>query len=451
MNTRDRLFTNKMILYFIIPIAVEQILFDLLDIADDIMVSHLGEDVLSGLSLAGRINCVIYGLFMGFVLGGMIIVAQLLGRRDTESARKISYTLLSSLTLISVLVSLVVAFFSDNIISMLYEEINKQTHNSATIYLNIVGLSYPSEVIYYCCSNLFRMMKDSKTPTIVSVVMNIINVILNYIFIFKFDIGIVGAALGTLISRYITTLTIFALLCNKKRDIYFELDIKKYRIDFTYLRQILSFGIPTATDKGMFQLGRLMIASIFSAFGSMQMAANVVFSGVDTIMEILPDAVCTASTTIIGHCAGIGDIEQIKYYTKKLMIIGMLLALVTLPITLLSLPILHTLYSVTEETWSLAMKMSSIVYMAVLLFYAPSFTLAYILRAVGDVKFVMFISIFCMWVFRLGGSFILAKCLGLGIIGTSIAIFMDWMIRSIILAIRYKSGKWKKMVLLSKV
>ena len=83
MNKEDRLFTNKMILYFIIPIAVEKLLLRLLDIADNIMVSYLGEDILAGLSLASQINIMIYEIFRGLVLGGMILVSQLLGRKDT--------------------------------------------------------------------------------------------------------------------------------------------------------------------------------------------------------------------------------------------------------------------------------------------------------------------------------------------------------------------------------
>lgn len=92
---KDRLFTNKMILYFIIPIAIEKLLLRLLDIADNIMVSHLGEDILVGLSLASQINIMIYEIFRGLVLDGMILVSQLLGRKDTASARKISYSLLT--------------------------------------------------------------------------------------------------------------------------------------------------------------------------------------------------------------------------------------------------------------------------------------------------------------------------------------------------------------------
>lgn len=444
MNKEDRLFTNKMILYFIIPIAVEKLLLRLLDIADNIMVSYLGEDILAGLSLASQINIMIYEIFRGLVLGGMILVSQLLGRKDTESARKISYSLLTFLTLTSLIISAIIGFYGEHIVTLLFGQLNAQTYESTVTYLKILALTYPTQVIYFCCTDLFRAMKNSKTPTKISVMMNLINISCNYIFIYQFHMGVVGAALGTVIARYVSTLTIFLLLCNRKNDIYFELNIKKYRIDFNSLREILSLGISTATDKGMFQLGKLAVTSILSTFGSVQIAANVIVSNIDLLIELLPDAISMSSTTIIGRCAGIKDLKQIRYYSKKLMRMGILSTIITLPILLLLLPILHTLYGTSNEVWHLAMILTAIAYISIVLFYVPSFTLAHILRATGDVKFVMIISTLSMWIFRFGGSCIIAKYFGLGVMGIKIAMVLDWTFRSIMFLVRYKSGKWQK-------
>ncbi len=102
-------------------------------------------------------------------------------------------------------------------------------------------------------------------------------------------------------------------------------------------------------DRGFFQLGKLAVASILSSFGSVQVAAYVVVSGIDSIIEILPDSVSMASTTIIGQCTGIKDTKQIKYYARKLMIMGILSTIVVLPIMLLLLPLLHASYHVSNE------------------------------------------------------------------------------------------------------
>ena len=126
MNTiykleKEKLFSNKMIFYFIIPMAIEKALLRSLAIADNIMVSRLGEDFLAGLSLASQINIVMDEIFMGFVLDSMILVTQLLGsNQDTNSARKIASTLLTFLTLITLFISMIVFFCSNHIISLLY-------------------------------------------------------------------------------------------------------------------------------------------------------------------------------------------------------------------------------------------------------------------------------------------------------------------------------------------
>ena len=115
-----KLFTNKMILYFIIPIAIEKLLLRLLDITDNIMISHLGEDILAGLNLASQINIMIYEIFRGLVLGGMILVSQLLGRKDVTSARKVVYSLLTFLTLISFIISAIIGFCGEHIVTLLF-------------------------------------------------------------------------------------------------------------------------------------------------------------------------------------------------------------------------------------------------------------------------------------------------------------------------------------------
>lgn len=417
---KEKLFTDKMIFYFIIPMAIEKALLRLLTIADNIMVSHLGEDFLAGLSLASQINIVIDEIFMGFVLGGMILVTQLLGN-NTNSARKIASSLLTFLTLMSLFISMIVFFCSNNIVSLLYGQLNTQSHNSAITYLRIIALTYPMQVIYLCCADLFRAMKNSKTPMKISIVMNIINILCNYIFIYQCNMGVIGAALGTLVARYFSTV-----------------------IDFSFLKRILSLGIPTATDKGMFQLGKLGVTSILSTFGSMQIAANVIVSNINLLIELIPDLVAIASTTIIGHCIGAKDLKQVKHYIKKLMFIGILSTLLIMPLILSIICILHHLYDVSNGVWHLAMILTMITYPSMILFYVPSFTLANILRATGDVKFVMVISILSMWVFRFGGSCIIAKYFELGVIGIKLAMVIDWTFRSIMFIIRYKSGKWQK-------
>lgn len=146
---------------------------------------------------------------------------------------------------------------------------------------------------------------------------------------------------------------------------------------------------------------------------------------------------------IIGRCVGIEDWEQVRYYSKKLMLMGILSTIITLPILLLLLPILHSLYGTSNEVWHLAMILTVISCISIVTLYTTSFTLAHILRATGDVKFAMVISTISMWVFRFGASYIIAKHFGLGVIGIKLAMAMDWTFRSIMFLIRYKSGKWQ--------
>ncbi len=136
---------------------------------------------------------------------------------------------------------------------------------------------------------------------------------------------------------------------------------------------------------------------------------------------------------IIGRCVGIKDWGQVRYYSKKLMLMGILSTIITLPILLLLLPILHSLYGTSNKVWHLVMILTIISCISIVTLYTT-----------GDVKFVMVISALSMWVFRFGASYIIAKCFGLGVIGIKIAMAMDWAFRSIMFITRYRSGKWQK-------
>jgi len=114
------LFTDKMIISFIIPIMLEKFLLRLSEIVDNIMTSQLGEVVISGLSLAGQLNIFVYNIFRGFVLGASILLSHLLGSRKTKLAQDVVYTMISVSILFSILITILFQLFGRNIIALFF-------------------------------------------------------------------------------------------------------------------------------------------------------------------------------------------------------------------------------------------------------------------------------------------------------------------------------------------
>ena len=216
---------------------------------------------------------------------------------------------------------------------------------------------------------------------------------------------------------------------------------------------VLIFGVLSALATGgavvaSFQLGRVLVVSIISGFGTVQIAANGVANSLDSMGCIIGQAMNLAMITVIGRCAGALDQKQVRYYTGKLLLITYL-STATLNVLMLSNlnPIL-SLYGLSSETTYLTYKLVMIHNGMAIFLWPASFVLPNMLRACNDVKFPMVISIFSMFVFRIGLSYILGVQMGMGAIGVWNAMVVDWIFRTICFVGRYWMGRWKKTMYL---
>ena len=193
----------------------------------------------------------------------------------------------------------------------------------------------------------------------------------------------------------------------------------------------------------MFQIGKILVLSLVSGFGTYAIAANAVSSAIATF-EILPGmALGLGMTTVIARCIGAGDSEQVKYYTKKLMGVSYIGMWVFSIFTLVLLPLIMKAYNLSEVTADVTTQIIIFHSICCMLIWPMSFTLPNTLRAAGDAQTTMWISIASMWVFRIGFSFILGKYAGWGVFGVWVAMIIDWCVRSVFMLWRYLSGKWK--------
>ena len=190
----------------------------------------------------------------------------------------------------------------------------------------------------------------------------------------------------------------------------------------------------------------MVVVSIISLFGTIQIAANGVANSLDSMGCIVGQAMNLAMVAVIGRCVGTLDQDQIRYYTKKLMAFTIFATAVVNVIILSSLRPLLSLYSLSEETTALSYKLVMIHNSFAIALWPVSFVLPNMLRACNDVKYPMVISIFSMVTFRIGFSYILGVRFGMGALGVWYAMLLDWVFRSICFLGRYLHGDWKKTI-----
>lgn len=436
------LFSNRELANLIGPLVIEQLLAVLVGMADSIMVANVGEEAVSGVSLVDNIMILIINIFAALATGGAVVAGQYLGRKDEKSACKAATQLVWFVSLSAVVIMILVYFGKDIILNQVFGHITAEVKGHADIYLLIVTASIPFIALYNGGAAIFRAMGNSQVSMRVSLLMNAINVTGNAILVFGLRIGTAGVAIPTLISRMVAAIVITVLLCNQTRILHIERTLK-FRFDGRMIRKILAIGVPNGLENSMFQLGKILVLSLVSTFGTYAIAANAVSNAI-ALFQILPGmAISLAITTVISQCVGANDYEQVHYYLKKLLVIIYVAMAGTVALIFLALPLILKAYNLSDQTAAAATNIIHFHGISAMIIWPLSFALPAAYRAAGDAKACMYTSIVSMWIFRIGFSYLVGKYMGLGVFGVWVAMVIDWVVRAICFVIRYFNGKWK--------
>lgn len=441
-TNEERLFDNKGLKRLILPLIAEQFLTTFMGMADTLMVSTVGEAAVSGVSLVDTINVLIINIFAALATGGAVVAGQSLGCGDKKAAVKSGEQLIFFGTLSACLVMILMYAGRWFILHVLFGKITPEVMHNADTYLMIVNLSIPFIAVYNCCAALFRTMGNSKITMIISLAMNFINISGNAVLIFGFKMGVAGAAIPTLLSRIFAAVTILILLRNERLDIHVK-NIFKVRFDWGMTKKILHIGIPNGVENSMFQLGKILLLSLVSTFGTASITANAISNTVAGF-EVLPGmAIGLAMVTVVSRCVGKGDCEQARYYVRKLMKYAICSMFILNIIITVALPVILDIFNLTSETKAIAQEILTLHGLLAIFIWPFSFTLPNALRAANDVNFTMIVGMCSMWIVRIGAGYLLAEFFGFGVLGVWLAMFLDWVVRGIFFTLRYRGNKWE--------
>lgn len=437
------LYSNNDLKKLIFPLVLEQTLAITVGMADAMMISSAGDAAISGVSLVDMLNMLIFSVLSAVATGGAVIVGQNLGAKKLDDAKKAACQVIFTVFVLSTVFMLLAHIFKEQLLSLFFGKIEPDVRSAALTYLVISAFSFPFLGVYNACAALFRNMGKTSTTFTVSVIGNVINVIGNALCIFVFKMGVAGVAIPTLISRIVMAAILLTLLHNKKHEVC--VSFKGFAVDFGVIKQILYIGIPGGIENGIFQLGRVLVMSIVSEFGTESTAAMGVANTLGGMGCIVGQAMNLAMIAVIGKCVGANDKEQIRYYLKKLLAITYISTAVINTLILVFLDYILMLYSgLGSEARSIAYVLVMIHDGLAIFLWPVSFVLPNMLRACNDVKFPMIVSIASMFIFRIGFSYILGIHFGMGAVGVHLAMIIDWICRIIFFTARYFSKRWEK-------
>ncbi len=435
------LFDNKTLFWLLLPIIIEQFLNSFMGMVDTMMVSTIGGEAIAAVSLVDSINNLVIQIFSAMASGATIICSQYIGSGNKEESNRAAGQVVLTMFVISLSIMVFCILGGERLLRQVFGTVEDSVMENAVAYFTITVISYPFLALFSAGAAFYRASGNSKFPTKVSVISNIINVTGNALFIYGFQWGVAGAALATLLSRMFCTVVIFYCL-RKPRQVIAVRDYLKIRPDIPLILAIMAIGVPSGIENGMFQFGKLAVQSTVSTMGTTAISAQAMTNMFENVNGIFGNSVGIGLMTVVGQCIGASRKEEAKYYIVKLMGIAgvgtliscLLVFAITKPVTWLA--------GMEAEAAQMCFELVAVMTVVKPLVWVGAFGLPYGLRAAGDVKFSMIASVSIMWGCRVALGIFLVKVFQFGLIAVWIGMFVDWIVRAVVFTARFVNGKW---------
>lgn len=436
------LFSQVALRRLIIPLILEQLLAMTVGLAATVMITRVGESAVSGVSLVDSLNNLIISVLTALCTGGAVVCAQYLGRRDPAQARNAARQLLYIAFAFSAVLCATLLIAPSFFIRIIYGALDSAVQDSAATYLFFSALSFPFLAIYSSCAALFRAMGNSRVSLLASLLMNVVNIAANALLIYQFRLGVTGAGVATLLARIVACVVMLRLIRSQHNPIYLK-NLLQIQFDGGVMRSILSIGVPTGFENGLFHFGKLLVQTLVASLGTSAIAANAILGSIANLTIVPGLGISLAMITVFGQCVGAGDYKQAVMYLKKLLFDSFLaMAIVNLPLLFFSKSIVG-LFPISQEAFSISVQVLPLLAIANTVFWPLSFVFPNALRAAGDARFTMIVSSSTMWVVRFGLSYVFVRFFGLGLAGVWYCMIIDWIVRCLFFALRYRGGKWR--------
>ena len=442
------MFTNQDLKKLIIPLFLEQLLVALVGIADVFVIGFVGEAAVSGVSLVNAFNMIFINLFTALASGGAVVISQYIGKKDKEQAGAAASQLLTASVLLSVVISVVVLVANEQLMRLMFGKVEDDVMAACVEYMRITAYSFPVLAVYNAGAAMCRSVGRADVSMYISAFANAVNVVGNIIGVFVLHAGVAGVAYPSLIARAISAVAVtWYFFMHRKTPVRYTLP-GIFAWHGSLLKKVLGIAVPNGVENGVHQLVKVALSSMVAQFGTYQIAATGVSQSIWSLAALMGMAMAPVYTTVIGQCMGAGNIEEANHYFKKLNKLTLILSLAWNTAVFAMTPLLLKFFAISDEAKHLVIIMVLINNAINAFAYTYAGPLGSGLRAAGDVKFTMTVSVVLTVAARLFFSALFGLWLNMGAVGVAIGTSMDLLFRGTIFFVRYKNQKWTKFKLI---
>ncbi len=461
----------KIIFMLVIPILCETLLSSLFGMVDHMMAGRHSTHALNAIGLFNSPQALLVVLFTAINTGTTTRVAWNIGAGRVDSARRVLRTSIILNIVIGIVVTFIGVVFAPQIIDFMAGGKYGSVYEKGTIaydgvqVFQICSLGFVFSGVTAAITSALRGAGENRIPLFYNMLANFLNVIGNYIFIYGVDfLGIPemvaqGAALSTSISRFLAmAFAIIFLFFSKKSRFAFrnrayatnfsESGENRKKLpffipDISVSKKILAIGFPSMLESIVMQFGMVLFTKMVISTGNDSYAAHQIANSINTLFLMICVSFSSATGTLVGQNLGAKNIEGAKYYTRTITKITVLICSVMAIFMALFARNLLCLYTDDENVIKIATK---IMYVCSLILITTAFQNCYsgALKGAGDTKFPLYSAIFCTLLVRVILAYVVVNILHLGIFYVWLVTLSDLLLRSIIIYIRYRSGRWQK-------
>jgi putative MATE family efflux protein len=444
--TKDISFYKK-VAAIAIPVALQGLITTGVNMMDTIMVGALGETALSAVSLANQFINIFHIFCMGIGMGASVLVARYYGMKDQSSLKK-TVSIMLRLCLAMAALFCVATILLPRQIMMIY------TDEAAIIaegmrYLGWSVVSYFFLGLSLTCTIVLRNVGQVRMPLYTSIAAFFVNVGANWIFIFGKlgapEMGVEGAALGTLIARVFEFLVICGYLFFRDKEIGFRLsDI--FKPVGNLWKEYIRISIPVLVSDGILALGNNSVAMVVGRLGESFVAANAVTTVAQQLSSVMISGFSQAGAIVTGYTLGEGERDKAFDQGYAFLGIGFIFGIVAAGvISLISAPLISA-YNLLPQTQAIARELMWSISIIIVFQATNSIMTKGVLRGGGDTKMLMLADNIFLWIAALPLGIVAGLVLGLPPFWIYFALKCDQVLKAVWCVIRLRSGKWIKRI-----
>jgi len=426
-----------------LPIAVQQLIFAVLNLIDVLMVSQLGETSVAALGLANQIFFLLILFLFGITSGMAIFTAQFWGKGDVEQIRHVLGICLVIAVSVGALLSGAAVFLPERLMGFYTED--PEVIKLGSDYLRIVGLSYVFTAITVSYASVLRSITQVALPMIVAGISLIIKTLIGYLLIFGVAglpaLGVRGAAIGTCIGWVLQSILLLALVYVRKTPLAAH-PLSFFRFDRPFLFRVLKTSMPAALNEVLWSLGITSYNAVYARISTDAIAAVNLNATIEELMFVLFIGLGNACSVMVGNKIGEGGKDLAFEYGRRFTILGVGAAILT---GILVINLRETVVDLSKFSGPAADNLRGLMLIYSLSIWLRVFNFMLFigaLRAGGDTRFAMFTELFSIWMIGVPSALIGGFVLHLPVYGVYTMVLLEEAVKAIIVLRRFLSRKW---------